>query len=514
MSDTLDAWFRRSAAAHPNDCAIEVDGNQVSYHGLDLLVRQAAEQILTARQGVPPRRVGLLANRDLSTYIGYLAALRLGSTVVPLNPLFPDERNGAIVRAAGPEVVLTGAGQQVAFSDQPTLRVADTVLPEPALYGGPCGAADAGDIAYILFTSGSTGRPKGVPISHRAVDAYLRHVIPRYELGPGCRLSHTFDLTFDPSVFDLFAAWGSGATLVVPSRQELLSPARFVNGRRITHWCSVPSIVSFAARLRGLGPAVMPDLRWSMFVGEALTETAAQAWQRAAPTSVIENIYGPTELTISCTEFRLPQDPANWPRTSNGTVPIGALYPSLECVLVGEDGRADPLEGELCVRGPQRFDGYHDPADDIGRFYTEDNGRFTAYDGSVALTALHWYRTGDLVSTTPDGLLHRGRLDTQLKLRGYRVELSEIEQCLRNLPGVMDAVVVPLTGSDGEVELRAMYTGLAQEEDAARDALSAVLPTYMVPRSLVLAAELPLNANGKIDRRAVAAQLSLSAAEL
>ncbi|GAA3081925.1 hypothetical protein GCM10020000_79830 [Streptomyces olivoverticillatus] len=132
-----------------------------------------------------------------------------------------------------------------------------------------------------------------MPVSHRNVDAYLRHVIPRYRLGPGARVTQTFDLTFDLSVFDLFATWGSGATLVVPSRGELLSPARFVATRGITHWFSVPSVISVAQRLGRLAGNSMPRLRWSLFCGEQLTVEQAGAWQRAAPGSTVEKPLRP-----------------------------------------------------------------------------------------------------------------------------------------------------------------------------------------------------------------------------
>lgn len=122
---------------------------------------------------------------------------------------------------------------------------------------------------------------------------------------PGSRVSQTFDLTFDLSVFDMFTAWGGGATLVVPSREDLLAPVRFVAEKRLTHWFSVPSMVSYAQRLRSLRPGSMPTLRWSLFCGEPLTTHQATAWQRAAPGGVVENLYGPTELTISCAEYRL-----------------------------------------------------------------------------------------------------------------------------------------------------------------------------------------------------------------
>ncbi|MEK8174060.1 AMP-binding protein [Streptomyces sp. M19] len=132
-------------------------------------------------------------------------------------------------------------------------------------------------MAYIIFTSGSTGAPKGVPVLHRNLCAYLGHLTTRYDIGPGSRLSQTFDLTFDGSVHDLFVAWGAGGTLVVPLRHQLMAPVKFINTRRLTHWFSVPSLVSFASRLGTLVPGSMPTLRWSVFGGEPLS------WRRRTP---------------------------------------------------------------------------------------------------------------------------------------------------------------------------------------------------------------------------------------
>jgi non-ribosomal peptide synthetase component F len=320
-------------------------------------------------------------------------------------------------------------------------------------------------------------------------------------------VSQVFDLTFDPSVRDMFTAWGSGAALVVPSGNDILAPVRFVNRARVTHWCSVPSVVSFAMRLRGLAPGSMPTLRWSVFCGEALTLSQAEAWQAAAPDSALENSYGPTEVTITCTGYRLPEQVERWPRPANGTVPIGTMYPALETLIVGDDGtRAE--DGELCVRGPQRFPGYLDPDDNAGRFVTLDGERASGYDGSVPLTEQHWYRTGDRVRVEGGQLVHHGRLDHQVKIRGYRVELGEIEAALRAQPGVRDAFVVAVAGMDGELDLEAAYTGVTQDADVLLAGLRTRLPSYMVPRGVTAFDQLPLNPNGKVDRAALAASLA------
>ncbi|MFD8545391.1 AMP-binding protein [Streptomyces sp. NPDC059649] len=498
---TLYDWFAAAAAAHPDRPALETGDTALTYAQLAARADALAAGLLDRLDGTPPRRVGLLAGRTAVAYAGYLAVLRLGATVVPLGPAFPDGRNARIVRAARLDAVLSdGTAARPTPPDVPLLTRTDpdlSRLPATSLPALPAARPD--DLAYLLFTSGSTGVPKGVPIRHRNVCAYLTHAVPRAAAGPGARCSQTFDLTFDPSVHDMFTTWGSGATLVVPSREDLLAPVRFVGRRALTHWNSVPSVISLAQRFRALKPDSMPTLRHSMFCGEPLTLQQAAAWHRAAPHSRLENAYGPTELTVTCTAYRLPPDPADWPTPANGTVPIGALYPGLQL---------HDHEGELCVRGAQRFPGYLDPAHNAGRFLAPDG---SPYDPATPLTDDHWYRTGDRVTPLDAAaagdddrpLVHLGRGDQQVQVHGYRVELGEVEAALRALPGVRDAAVLPRT-TPGGVELTAAYTGTpATTPDVLRTALRDRLPAYMVPATLTVLDALPLNANGKTDRAAL-----------
>ncbi|MFI2645690.1 amino acid adenylation domain-containing protein [Streptomyces sp. NPDC018610] len=496
--DTLYARFARSVRRHPDAVALELDGVRHTYAELDALAGRLAAALTAAGAGDGPRRVGLLALRTLTAYAGYLAVQRLGATVVPLHPGFPPPRTAATVKAAALDCVL--ADPEHAATPLPAPVLAPD-LTTPAAEA-EARAAGPDDVCYILFTSGSTGTPKGVPIRHRNVTAYLDHVTARYGIGVGDRLSQTFDLTFDLSVFDLFAAWSRGATVVVPGRGDLLAPARFVNRERITHWFSVPSVISLARRLRGLAPGSMPTLRWSLFCGEPLTAAQAATWQAAAPDSVLENLYGPTELTLSCTQYRLPETPDG--TLASDTVPIGRLHPGLEQLVVDDEGRpAD--EGELCVRGAQRFSGYLDPADNAGRFwrYGPGDDRATAADAEEAPDERLWYRTGDRVRLAEPGLIHLGRLDHQVKVRGYRLELGEVESELRSHPSVRDAVALTLPGPGGETRLVAACTGDDADPAGVLADLRARLPEYMVPDTLTVLADLPLNTNGKIDRRAL-----------
>ncbi|MFI6507569.1 AMP-binding protein [Streptosporangium sp. NPDC050855] len=542
MAHTLHQWFAAAAARFGDRTALEVGGERYTYAELEAMSAHLAARIAAACDG-PPARVGLHANQGILAYAGYLAIQRLGAAAVPLNPAAPAARNRLVAASARLDLVLSDAGHEppnLTGPPRPTgppdlagppdltgppglagppgegprvLRVDPADVPRTALrQAGDPREAGADDLAYVLFTSGSTGVPKGVPVRHRSVDAYLRHVIPRYELGPGCRVSQTFDLTFDLSVFDLFATWGGGATLVVPGRYDLLKPIAFAARERLTHWFSVPSVVSVAMRLRRLTPSAMPSLRWSLFCGEPLTLSQADAWRVAAPGSVLENLYGPTELTLSCTEYRLPADRSLWPETANGTVPIGLPYPGVEHLVLDDRGRPAE-EGELCLRGVQRFPGYVDPA--------VNAGRFTAFEGATGATGATavpadtgetaapelWYRTGDRVAWRDGLLVHLGRLDQQVKISGHRVELGEVECALRGQPGVREAAVLAMPGPDGEPELTAACTGSDLDALTLVKGVTQVLPGYMVPRSVTLLAELPLNANGKVDRRALAGLL-------
>lgn len=488
---TLDDWFRSSVTAFPHEVALEIRDQVLTYAELDALAGRLAADLVRGHGGAPSV-LGLMASRTVTAYAGFLAALRLGATVVPLNPASPASRNLAGCAAAGVDLILSDAGARPPFPEPFSPSQQAPALPE--------------DIAYILFTSGSTGSPKGVPVSHANLHAYLTHQIARFPVGPGCRFSQNFDLTFDPSIFDLFVAWGSGSAVVVPDRHETLAPVAFVNERRITHWFSVPSVVSMAQRLGGLPPGSMPSLSRSLFIGERLTLEQAAAWSEAAPNSTVENMYGPTELTISCASYRLPAERADWPTTRNGTVPIGPIDPHLEAVLLDGD-TVSQTEGELCVRGAQRFPGYLCPKDNHGRFTTLHGSSAMTYDGNEPLTDKHWYKTGDRVHVNDGSLVFLGRTDDQIKLRGHRIEPGEIEASLRRHTSVHDVAVLALPATDGELELIAAYTGDRTPPSSLATKIHPHLPAHMIPANFVHFNELPLNENGKLDRPRIAATL-------
>lgn len=512
-ADDLAGLFTESAGQHPDRVAVEQGRMSLTYRELAARADAVASELL-GRGVRPGQRVALYAVRHLQTYAAYLGILRAGCVVVPIGPATPAFRAAAIMASASVPLAL-GVSPPPEWAEHGTPCAGLLDLPEPAEPLRPLpGTAGPDRDAYLLFTSGSTGQPKGVPITHRNALAYVRHAVARHRVTADSRLSHTFELTFDPSVFDLFCAWGAGAALVVPEGRELLLPARYVNRHRITHWFSVPSVVSLAQRIGAIPAGTMPGLRHSQFIGEQLTLEQACAWREAAPYSVIDNVYGPTEVTVACAEYRLPEDEREWPEPSNGTVPIGEVYPALEHLVLDEDGH--PAEdGELCLRGVQRFGGYLDPADNTGRFLSFTAGAATPFTGRVP-TAEHWYRTGDRVRLEHGRLVHLGRLDRQIKLSGYRIELGDIEAALRRHPAVLEAVAV-VVDRDGSPCLAAVLTGTEQPEPVIVEHLRTLLPEYMVPTACLWLATLPLGGNGKLDhagiRRAAAAAVVAGRAE-
>ncbi len=328
------------------------------------------------------------------------------------------------------------------------------------------------------------------------VAAFLDAVAQRYDLNETDRLSQLFDLTFDLSAFDLFAAWQNGACVCCPEAGQLLRPSDFVRDSRLTVWFSVPSTAMFLERLGGLKAGMFPDLRLSLFCGEALTAELADGWAGAAPNSIVENLYGPTEATIACTAHRWQAGLAPGAR---GFVPIGEAIGATETRVVDEGLRevGEGEAGQLLLGGPQVVEGYWGDAAATARSFVTMPG-----DG-------HWYLTGDRVLRPLGGgpLEYLGRIDSQIKILGHRVELEEVEAAVQE-EARAEAIAVgwPLTPS-GAAGIVAFIAGASVDTVQLRRALTDRLPEYMVPRELRLVGELPLNANGKRDRKAILAML-------
>jgi amino acid adenylation domain-containing protein len=502
-ADALHARFLRGLALAPERVAARGPGWALTYRELHERALTWAGALLRAVDGDDrggPGTVAVLADKGPDAYTGVLAGLCGGMTVVPMSTGFPASRIRQMLDAAGVSAVVADTAGRALLAEAvgpdghtPPVLAAEggTVRADAAHALTEPRPVRAEDTAYVLFTSGSTGRPKGVRVTHGATDHYFQVLDTRYPFTPEDVFSQTFDLNFDCSLFDLFCAWGAGATVQqIPATAYRDLPG-FAASAGLTVWFSTPSAVALARRTGGLAEGALSGLRWSFFAGEAFTCRDAADWQRAAPHSHVENLYGPTELTVTVTGHRWsPQDPPD--PAGNGLVPIGTVHKGHDWLLLGEDGEPVPDEGELVVTGPQMTPGYLDPADEAGRFLERDGRR--------------WYRTGDRVRRVRGEVLaYVDRLDAQVQVQGWRVEPAEIDQRLRGLPGVQDAVTVAVTGPDGQTALVGFYTGARQSPAVLVRGLRAHLPERMIPRRFEHLAEFPLNANRKTDRKALRA---------
>src|SRR6266568_3327157 len=417
MSDTTDShrllWtgFLRSCEQFPTRGAIDVAGREVTYQQLAYLAKRLAA---TLQIGPVPGAVPLtavFAYRSETAYAAVLGVLMAGHGYVPLNRTFPIDRTRlmlersmcrSVIVDAGSEPQLEGLLRGIAIPlviicpDRADVTELAARFPSHRIIGAN-GLADAeqwrpvdvavDSIAYLLFTSGSTGQPKGVMVSHANVLHYLDCVTKRYGFTSNDRVSQTFDLTFDLSAHDMFVAWESGSCLCCPTQKQLIKPGAFVNDARLTVWFSVPSTAAFMRRLGVLKPGMYPGLRLSLFCGEALPVDIVHHWALAAPNSVIENIYGPTELTIACTAYRW--DNAKSPdECEQGIVPIGQPFDGMRTLILDEQSREveDGRGGELVMTGPQLSLGYWQDEEKTRQAFVH-----------VACKNGTYYRTGDRV---------------------------------------------------------------------------------------------------------------------
>lgn len=520
---SLRSGFLSHAALNPTAPAVVVRNVTRSYGELEANARRWANAII-AGVGRRPERVGLLAYRSEVAYTGTLAALFAGATFVPLNPTFPPEKTAAMISQADLDALIVDQTCRPQLAALPAdLTKLCIVVPEFAASEIPAvgarvvdkhelessGALESPmpltpeDTAYLLFTSGSTGVPKGVPVTHGNAVYFMDVMSRRYGIRPEDRFSQTFDQTFDLSVFDLFMAWSNGASVYAMSPVDLLSPTKFINRNNITVWFSVPSVPAQMLRRNTLSPDSMPTLRLSLFCGEPLPQRSAEAWQQAAPNSTLENLYGPTELTIACLVHRW--DPVDSPALCrNGVVPIGRPYEGLMAMVVDDQLKpvAEGETGELCVAGPQTTPGYWKaPEITAQRFVTLPTSRHETR---------RFYRTGDLVARLSGGdYVFLGRADQQIKVLGHRVELGEIEAVLRADANVEHAVAFGLPlGTTSADSVIAFVSGNNPDTDVLLALAKSALPPYIVPRHIYTVAEMPLNANGKVDRRALQERLT------
>ncbi len=497
------------AGKHEGRLALSAREETLVYGELISRAAKLAQTLLDVGAGERESRVAILCDRSCDAYTAIIAALLVGAAYMPLNPRFPVERNRKILASTSPVAMIVDAPNAkdlpgilsgletpviVVASGPEALQLAPADIPMrlPAVSAGDMGKLgprqEPDELAYLLFTSGSTGAPKGAPIGLGNLDAYIRSATALTRTNETSRILQSSDLTFDISVHDMFIAWTNGAALFSVPENATMMATRFVEEHEITCWYLVPSTAALLKQAGLLLPGVLDCLRFTIFGGESLTSAVVESWRIAAPSAKIINVYGPTEAAVAISSFVCMPDNQHY-----DVMPLGHTFPGQAMELFDSNGEATQDTGEICLSGSQVMKGYWKaPKLNHQRFF-EAAGR-------------RWYRTGDIGRYHPtDGILFAGRTDHQIKLRGFRVELQEIENALRDATG-RDLVAVlpwPITpeGADGCV---AFVAGAAMDTNTILAACRTRLPDYMIPGRVFFIEQLPFNTNGKVDYRQLA----------
>ncbi|MEC3955141.1 amino acid adenylation domain-containing protein [Nocardia sp. CDC153] len=503
---TLLTLFDAQVARTPDAAAVIYGRTTLTYAELDARSRRLAQE-LTLRGVGAESRVAVAMRRGIDLVVAIYAVLRSGGAYVPVDPDHPAERNEYVLAGSAPVCVLTRAADDFETASGVPLFFVDALAGADSLVEVAPAEVRADNAAYVIYTSGSTGRPKGVVITHRQMANQFRWAQRTYPHRPGDVVLHKTPITFDISTWELFWPLQTGAAVVIAEPDGHRDPAYIasvIDEYAVTSVHFVPSMLD--AYLDG--PAALeahparrhPSLRWVFAAGEALSAESAAKFAAALPDTTLVNWYGPAEATV------VTAHPAE--RAHGVAVPIGGPVANTRVLVLDRQLRPVPFgaAGELYVAGVQLARGY------LGAPALTAE-RFVAHAGGQRL-----YRTGDVVrwvaddSVGPDGsavtghaLEYLGRSDFQVKLRGQRIELGEIETVLLSHEAVHRAAVTLVRAATGD---RLVAYVVLEEGASVTDAdllahTRESVPSYMVPSAVVRLDAMPLNASGKLDRKAL-----------
>ena len=444
---------------------------------------------LNSPVGLP---VGIRGHKEPEMFVGFLGTVLAGRAYIPLDMSMPTARVERIIATAEPLAVFTTEEISLLTDDWET-------APERGI-----SKSDPEDAFYIMFTSGSTGDPKGVVITHGCMMAFVDWMLAEQNLAHG---KETFlnqvPLSFDLSVMDNYISIFTGGSVVALTRDDIANPRELyakLRSSKTTVWVSTPSFAQMCLAEKSFNAEMLPELRRFLFCGETLAHKTASTLLQRFPGAEIWNTYGPTEATVATTSVRVDAEML----AKHDPLPIGYQMPGTRVVIKRPDNTLAPdgESGEITIIGPNVSPGYLKRADLTEKvFFIEDGQR--------------GYRTGDK-GYAKDGLFYfQGRLDFQIKLRGHRIELGDVEAHLREVDGIVDAVVLPVERRGAIDSLAAFVVTRELVGDNSftaaqtlRKALAAKIPEYMIPRRIDFLDAFPLTENGKADRKALAARLA------
>lgn len=479
--DVVDR-FLSMASRYPERLAIDVGACQYSYAWLEERVRIYAQIFSSFEQP----RIAIALPQEADAYACILAAGLAGGFHTPLNTVAPIQKLRRILHRLQPDLLV--AKPQLAAeiaTAVPNLKVLDpdTINTDSCFLG----KGTRHELAYVMFTSGSTGEPKGVMVSRKALANYVSW-LESLHITPDDRLSQQPNLAFDISMTDIFGALCHGASLhPLMDEGDRMLPAEFIARQGITIWNSTPSAVSLMMRARQVTRNNLGSVRLFNFCGEPLVRQQLDAIFSALPDTLAQNTYGPTEATISVTEQVLTSD--NYGTYCHTSAALGGTIPGMKISLVG--GRS-PTEGQIVISGPQLAEGYwNDPEKSAQQFRVLDE-----------LSGERGYLTGDWAEIRDDRLFFKERIDFQVKVKGYRIELDEIVSAIRQCGWPVAVVFKRGDGLAAVVESNGLAPLYERELKAA---LSKIVEAHAIPTWILEIQRAPRSENDKLDRTAAAA---------
>lgn len=529
LIEKIDAW----AAACPDRLAHRRRGQALTYAELkrysDILAvwLHSEGNLREIRRGTP---VVVYGHKHSEMLVCFLSCVKAGYPYIPVDTSVPAERLKQIIQASGARIILSPQTVPAEIKDLGVIcrEEVNIVIDDGTGFfhridgtkgaPNPDWAVKPEEPYYIIYTSGSTGVPKGVQISLGALESFLNWVNPAYRPAEQAEVFlNQAPFSFDLSVMDLYMSLSTGGTLFSIDKEQIANPKElFVDlaESRISFWVSTPSFAEICLMDRSFNQELLPRLKRFLFCGEVLTHDCAGKLTQRFPQALVENLYGPTEATVATTTLTITPEIL----AAYNPLPVGAVKPDGRILICDSEQLSDLIslhqgelpgsppvladgeKGEIIIAGPHVSLGYLNNPDQTGKsfFAWQDNGQ-------------RWraYRTGDAGIREQGLLFYHGRLDFQIKLHGYRIELGDIEENLRLIQWVDNAVVLPVERRGKAEYLQAFITTHEPVEDQfvqtqlVRESLKKHLPEYMIPRRISFIEQMPMTPNGKVDRRAL-----------
>ena len=476
--------FREAVAKYPDRPAVRDGMGELTYKELDHMSDYVAQKL--TENGFGREKVaGILCGRTKEYAVAYIGVMKAGGAYVPLDPEYPQSRIEYMLKDSEAEnlLVIDRYRSLVGFYDQNVISLDDVAAESKDFaLSVELTAPKPENLAYMIYTSGSTGKPKGVMLEQRNLLNLIEYILMTRKLTPDDIVAEFASFCFDASVIDLFAPLTAGAVLyILPEsiRKDAVAVGKFIKEEKITTATFPTQMGELVAEL--LDDA--PSLKFVTLGGEKFKYYRDRTYQMI-------NGYGPTENTVSSTEF--------WVDKQYDNIPIGKSQRNIRSYIVDENMKRLPVgaSGELCHAGRQIARGYHNLPEKTASVFVENP--FSVCDEDKRL-----YRTGDMVRMKGDGNIeYIGRIDSQVKIRGYRIELGEIEGALLKHDKVKNAAVIVIE-KGGNKYITAYYTGEIIPEDELKLFLNPLIPDYMMPSFFVHLEKMPVTPGGKIDKKAL-----------